>query len=424
MFDPIQLTSIYKPDMSEEVKKGMLTVAISLVKNEGDIIETWISHISELFDMVYIVDHSSMDGTREFLAEVAKARGNIHLMSFEDPGYFQAEITNCLAEMAAQDCPNAWIFPLDADEFLSIQGKAEFLALVKSLQTDRALQLYWKNCIPMSLETDEQFAALSPCLVPPHRGAFRKLAVHSAAYRNKGYRFTQGNHEMQDGSGKLMDQDFILDFAEIYHVPIRSLDHFAFKCIQGNLAYDALPQERKDSNQGSHWKNMVVKVVQEGTLDLNVIRKFIANYGQPYLENNIDLTIYGFIDSGWICNPLDIAYSPLTRFPRHHTFFTMTRRILEKYNNQELENFQEIVSKGNTTAEIEKFRERLNCADSQKFAHLAPISTSVSAEELETISEIELIDQFTSQAFTYHESPVISTWEFSYPLLILPVEFY
>jgi hypothetical protein len=87
-------------------------VVIAFVKNEGEIIRAWMSHACALFDMVYVVDHLSIDGTREFLLETAKAQDNMRVFYFDHPGYYQAGITSQLTEIVAHEYTNSWIFPL------------------------------------------------------------------------------------------------------------------------------------------------------------------------------------------------------------------------------------------------------------------------------------------------------------------------
>ncbi|MBI5839228.1 MAG: class I SAM-dependent methyltransferase [Chloroflexi bacterium] len=420
MIESSELISIYKPNLlKKKIETELLTIAISLVKNEGDIIAAWTSHICKLFDMVYIVDHSSIDGTREFLFEMAQKENNVHLIAFEHPGYFQAEITNHLAEIAARDYPNAWIFPLDADEFLSITSKAEFLSIIQKIETDRVLQLRWRNCVPLSLSADNEFTDISPCLIPPHQGTFKKLALHSSTYLNNNYQFMQGNHELQDGSGNLINRDVLIDFADLYHVPIRSYYHFSLKCMQGNLAYNALPNERKDAGQGSHWKIMMEKVLQDGVLSPAMIRGFIAHYGEPHLVNDSGVTIYSLIDSGWVCAPLNFPHLPLPKVSRLYKYINMAKQILEENHKPEFENFFRIVNKNNASTVFEQLGENLRCANSSKFISMP----QVTHKDSEKIAEIKLLHQFISKAYTQHEMPVPSAWESHVPFLFCLLDF-
>ena len=346
MIHTIKPINVHKPRASlEKASDKPLAVAIALVKNEGDMIAVWISHICALFDMVYIVDHLSIDGTREFLLEVSRSRDNIQVFSFENPGHFQAEISNQLAEIAAQECPNSWIFALDADEFLSITSYAELLSSIKYVESNSVLRSPWKNCLPLCLTIDGEFTFASPCLIPPFRGAYKKVAISSSAFVKNKWRFVQGNYGVKDDSGKILKGYVEVDLAELIHIPVRSLDHFALKCVQGYLAYDTLPAGHKDPRWGFHWTDMIKTVLNKRVLSPNLVREFIAHDSEPNLCSGDGASVYELIDRGWNCAPLDVAHLEVSYdVNRHYGFLQLAKEILKERNNKKLEDFLRIVS--------------------------------------------------------------------------------
>jgi hypothetical protein len=426
IFHPLKLISVHeRKTLAKKAIDKPAAVAISLVKNEGDIIAAWMSHICALFDMVYIVDHLSIDGTREFLLEMAKTRDNIRVFSFDHLGYYQAQITNQLAEIAAHEYPDSWIFPLDADEFLSISSRAELLSRIKDVQSDRVLGLHWKNCMPLCLTVDEEFTFASPCLIPPFRGAYKKLAIHSSAFVNKSWRFLQGNHEVQDGSGKALSGRVEIDLAELIHIPIRSLQYFALKYIQIYLAYDALPAAHKDPGWGFHWKDMIERVLKRGMLSPDVVREFAAHYGEPSLYSADGASIHDLLDSGWTRAPLDIAHlEPLPQICRHYKFLELAKEILKEHKNKKLEDFLRIVGTGNLTEAVETAPPLNSCANGTNFGSLPPpVLSEEDTEFLKSVTETELLSQFLSKAFTPHEDPALSAWESHIPFLFCLLSF-
>ncbi|WP_422109483.1 glycosyltransferase family 2 protein, partial [Achromobacter xylosoxidans] len=46
---------------------GKKLISISMVRNENDVIESFVRHNLELMDEMHIIDHGSSDGTREIL---------------------------------------------------------------------------------------------------------------------------------------------------------------------------------------------------------------------------------------------------------------------------------------------------------------------------------------------------------------------
>ena len=93
----------------------MKIAGVSIVRNAADIIAIQLlHHFSTVFDVMYIVDHSSTDGTDAVIARAAR-RFPIRWMRYA--GHFvQGEITTELAHLAHKDGAD-WIVPVDSDEF-------------------------------------------------------------------------------------------------------------------------------------------------------------------------------------------------------------------------------------------------------------------------------------------------------------------
>jgi hypothetical protein len=320
------------------------TVAIAMIKNEGDIVADWLSHLEALFDRIYIADHNSSDGTREYLLEAARNQNSLKLFSFEHPGYFQEEITNQLARIASVECPESWIFPLDADEFLALASRAELEALLARQTTDRLLEMAWKNCIPYTLARDKEFRTLDPFFIPPFESLWRKIAFYSNRFMANKWRIKQGNHVMLDTGGQILGAEQCSRLVEIRHVPFRSLAHFALKCVQGHLAFSALPDDLKYRGEGIHWTELIEKINRKGELNLDLVREFILTYGQLGLIREQGTAIYELIEKGWHCTSLSVAQSA-TRRPcrRAQGFLEMAQNLVDSNENLMLSRFLSIV---------------------------------------------------------------------------------
>ena len=102
----------------------MRLIAVSIVKNEADIIEAFVRHTLAWVDHHLVFDHASTDGTRQILG-VLQAEG-LPLTLFTDDalGNLQQTRSNHLTRLAAEQYAADWILPLDADEILSGPGRA------------------------------------------------------------------------------------------------------------------------------------------------------------------------------------------------------------------------------------------------------------------------------------------------------------
>jgi hypothetical protein len=405
----VQLKPLYQPD-EQQIQATPTVVVLALVKNEGNIISSWLSHVCELFDLVYIVDHQSTDGTREYLLEAAKSEGKIHLFSFEHPGYFQSEIINHLAQAIMQKYPTVWLFPLDADEFLSVSSREEFLSLLSCQNHERILRLNWRNCLPMYMNADQALELNFSCLFPPHPGTYNKVAVNAKTLKARNLRFTQGNHGLENASGQLI-QEKQVEFIDLYHLPIRSIEHFALKCIQGYIAKISLPADRDSSGQLVHWKDMIDTVITSGYFDVNLLRKFVASYGQ---SNDVEIaSMYDLIDQGW---KMDGFYVPINQniyahvMNRKFSCLDLAHQALDGHiSNSELNGFLRIAEESQKRiADVSLWQK-----DTTKFQVYKKLSESQSVNIKQPVeaNEIEILHDFFSKATTPRQNPVPSTWE-------------
>ena len=409
-----ELIPIYRPT-SPSSDQSPAAVALALVKNEGDIIAAWLSHMCELFDLVYIADHQSTDGTREFLLDQSKSQKKIHLFSFEGTGYFQSEITNKLTQIAIQENPDVWVFPLDADEFLPIASRSDFISQLHKFKADQVLLLNWQNHIPLYLQYDREINFNTPFLSPSQPGLYDKVAVKSGTLQKMNWTFTQGNHAVATEAGTLVGLDAQVRFSSLIHIPIRSVDHFTLKCIQGNIATYQLPNWR--TRGPLHWHEMLTSSLQSGSINPNMIRGFAKSYGRTNNRGLVGASIYELIDAGWNVNTLNIAHRDLVEdsFSRRKNFIQLATEILEASPEiSDLQRFLQLSKAEQKSAVDASSWQKGSVPNRIKFTELPDLEAQNLYKEF---SDIELLQLFVSNSFTPREIPVPSTWESHVPFL-------
>lgn len=95
----------------------MKIASISMVKNEADIIESFVRHTSRLVDVMYIIDHLSTDNTWVILNKLQAEGMPLILSRYNKADYSQSEVTTGLMWQSIKDGAD-WVLPLDADEFI------------------------------------------------------------------------------------------------------------------------------------------------------------------------------------------------------------------------------------------------------------------------------------------------------------------
>jgi|GEM_PF-1948675 len=208
-------------------------VAITMVKNEMDIIESFVRHTLAFADLLIIADHKSTDRTREIL-EALKTEGLPLLI--EDVAaarHVQAETMTHLLWEAADVHQADLVLPLDADEFLVPAEEASVRSLLEALPVEDVCALPWRRCIPAADEgiPTGAFALSVPLLRATALDGGQKVIVSGDFVRRTHARLSEGNHEIIEDtpSGMQFEHGAFCDGMEIAHFFWRSPAQFQSK---------------------------------------------------------------------------------------------------------------------------------------------------------------------------------------------------
>lgn len=211
-----------------------MIVAVTMVRNEADIIETTLRHTATQVDHIICADNLSTDGTSDILHRLA-AELPLTVVADDDPAYLQADKMTRLA-LDAMNMGADWVLPFDADElFTGTNGRTvadELTAMDPHIDTvyaagfdhiardDSGRLSSWRRADPQPLP---------------------KVAFRPTADR----RLAMGNHDVTGGNNRAAE-------ALTYrHFQYRTLEQFARKVRDGARAYEAtdLPD-----TFGAHWR--------------------------------------------------------------------------------------------------------------------------------------------------------------------------
>jgi hypothetical protein len=255
--------------MHENLKFTLITV----IRNEQDILNTFLNHIDALFDEVYLVDHRSVDQTGNILQSSVTNHKNWHYITFEANALYQKEITTLLMHTAFgkdADC----VFFLDCDEFIQVSSRDELQQIAIGLyDSATAGGLPWKNCIVDNLNKG-QFTYESSIWMNPEPSHFSKICVPSTLYNKYSGRLsiTQGNHQVLDSENNVLDT---IDIGYLLHIPIRSRYQFIKKSLQSSLGNIA----RTTRKPGESYQFFeMLKMIKSGTISDDIIRGCISLY--------------------------------------------------------------------------------------------------------------------------------------------------
>ncbi len=204
-------------------------VAISMVKNEMDIIESFVRHTLGFADLLIIADHKSTDRTREIL-EALQAEGlPLIIEDVEQARHVQAETMTHLLWEAADDYAADLVLPLDADEFILPMKRQPVRMMLESLPEDYVSAIYMRHYMPQEQPKgySKDFLLKQPLRRMLVHSRTEKVVVGGNFVRTEHVRLGEGNHGVTRGNGYFCGS--ICDALEIAHFPYRSRTQYLSK---------------------------------------------------------------------------------------------------------------------------------------------------------------------------------------------------
>lgn len=221
-----------------------MVAAVSMVRDEGDIIEYAVRRMAGQVDFLIVADNLSSDGTGEILATLADELP-LTIVYDPDPGYYQSLKMTRLAETAAASGAT-WIVPFDADEVWLPRTGPRIADILTGLPGE---VLIAEAPLFDHVTTDQDPPVVDPhTRIGWHRPAPTPLRKVAVRWR-EGLAIHQGNHAA-DFHG-VQHPPAVTNALEVRHFPYRSVDQFVSKVRNGAAAYAAttLPE-----NMGGHWR--------------------------------------------------------------------------------------------------------------------------------------------------------------------------
>lgn len=226
----------------------MSTALVMMVRDEVDIIESFLRHSATHVDAIYAADHGSSDGTREMLSEFARDLPLV-ISDLEDPGYWQSRFISELAQKAFSD-GHSWAIAADADECWYVKEDptrriADYLdGLAPDVQVATAEII---NHIPSAADDEQESNPLrrivwrkrEPAPVPKVCCRLHPTLV-----------VEQGNHQARYGANGAARFLSVPGLA-LRHFSWRTPEQYARKIVIGRAAYAAT---RLPDDVGVHWR--------------------------------------------------------------------------------------------------------------------------------------------------------------------------
>jgi hypothetical protein len=308
--------------------------AVSMVRNECDIIELFVRINLRAVEHIFIIDHGSSDGTTEILSRLQAEGLPLTTSKLGDIHQTQAEtLTRLMREVSASG-RYQYVVPLDADEFLAPETGWRWASLESILGNDGYGLLPWRTFVPVS---GDYFSADAPLYANFRQRSCEPVQYYKvvvpAALANKG-RLEPGSHALMDTAPGVRPVEVPMD---LQHVPVRSSPQMVQKAVLGShtlsIKRNRLPME------GFHWDTMAANIrARDYQLDEAALLDYALKYAVEGEASDVAVT--AMQDGTRVGLPTDtIAYRQLARIQPMAAFDAFMGRACAEINslNNELD---------------------------------------------------------------------------------------
>jgi hypothetical protein len=287
----------------------MKLAAISMIRDEADIIAPFLGHLAALFDIVFLFDQRSSDGSGELMRQACAARETWSYYLCDFAGRHQKEVSNVFLRKAFERGADALFF-LDADEFIGVSSRAELEEAAAKINQRRALGSFrWKSCIPTSFDR-WLFEPAAPLWVADANSPWFKVVISRAVFLSiPAIQVGAGNHlaVLPDGT----DNPRTMPLGHLFHVPVRSHQQLLQKVFTS--AFANLAKSNRMIAEGSH-KRRLLEIIAERDLSDEVLVGIASAF--PDFDNfELQLGLPAPEQRGFSRRTLDVPISDLSLRP-------------------------------------------------------------------------------------------------------------
>jgi hypothetical protein len=238
---------------------GTRIAAVTMMKDESDIVELFVKINARTVDHLLVLDHDSKDGPREVLLALRKTGYAVSVFHDASTDFQQARMVLSPAAVAAQQGYD-FILPIDADEFIFCPHRPLGEALAGEIPDGNSGLIPRVTYVPTSDGYHSSAAPLHEVFRARVRETqpFSKIILRGEQVR-QGAVIGEGNHAAALHQRIL---ETVPVSAVLQHVPVRSADQIITKALLGS--HRLLIKPNRGRMEAVHWDCMAQRIRESG----------------------------------------------------------------------------------------------------------------------------------------------------------------
>ena len=267
----------------------MKIVSITMIKNESDILESFIRYNLNIFDEMIILDNGSTDDSLKIIANLQAENLPVVLIEDSDAYYNQNVKLTDLLKKAVNEYGADIVCPLDADEFLSSDVSNPRQTL-ENLDGNSYYVVRWQTYVPTASDNTE--IKFIPSRIKHIRDdkydIHYKVVVPRNMVDNFDVSIDMGSHNLIFKNPQQKPSQVMLHNLRIAHFPLRSIEQCMSKILVGwpNL----IEKNKENSVWGHHWKSLFEKIRQNSSITYDDLEYFSKNYSLRQFSDDVEIT--------------------------------------------------------------------------------------------------------------------------------------
>ncbi|MBQ6813458.1 MAG: glycosyltransferase family 2 protein [Methanobrevibacter sp.] len=312
----------------------MKIISITTIKNEADIIESFIRYHLNIVDSMIILDNGSTDDTSEILKKLEEESLPIVVIKDNDR-YFEPFVKyNRLLDIALNEYDADIVCPLDCDEFISCDD-GNPREIIEKIPEDSYYKVKWRTYVPLNDDNEDK------TFVPSRITHIRdekierdyKVIITRELVENYNIKISIGNHDI-DIDDEYKDDVKCFDDTglKLAHFPVRSINQTLSKVLVGYP--NTLARKTVAKNTSFHYSVMFERILNDSNI-FNITMDDVTLFAKQYsLDLDEKESIY--MDESLIkvknhpmnldfCKDIEIKYSydekPLNNLLNNYIYF-------------------------------------------------------------------------------------------------------